>query len=212
MIILRADFLRSAPDEKSWPEEGAPEVAFCGRSNVGKSSCLNVLANRKDLARVSKTPGRTRLINFFELDVTEDSRSGVRHPPKTIRLVDLPGYGFAAGPKAERLTWKGMIETYLVQRSTLRGFVVLVDGELGPQPSDKEMIDWLRSLGRTPIVVATKIDKLPKTRRAAALQKHAKVLELAEGVLQGFSAKERLGVEELWRILLRETGLWSPPQ
>ena len=110
------------------------------------------------------------------------------------------------------MTWKGMIETYLVQRSTLRGFVVLVDGELGPQPSDKEMIDWLRSLGRTPIVVATKIDKLPKTRRAAALQKHAKVLELAEGVLQGFSAKERLGVEELWRILLRETGLWSPPQ
>jgi GTP-binding protein len=207
LIVLRADFVKSAPDEKSWPAPGAPEVAFCGRSNVGKSSCLNALAQRHDLARVSKTPGRTRLINFFELDVAEETRSGGRHAPKTIRLVDLPGYGFAAGPREERMKWKKMIESYLLKRAELRAFVVLVDGELGPQPNDGEMLEWLASLKRKPIIVATKIDKLSKTRRAQALQKHARTLGLEEGAVLPFSSKERIGVDELWLALLREAGL-----
>jgi GTP-binding protein len=207
VIVLRADFLTSAPEEKGWPQDGAPEVAFCGRSNVGKSSCLNALAQRHDLARVSKTPGRTRLLNFFELAVAEETRSGGRHAEKIVRLVDLPGYGFAAGPRQERLAWKGMIERYLTQRQPLRAFVVLIDGALGPQPNDVEMVEWLRSLGRRATVVATKIDKLSRNRRASALQKAAATLSVDAAEVLPFSAKERIGVEELWRTLLREVGL-----
>ena len=114
MIVLRAEFLKSAAGQAGWPPEGAPEVAFCGRSNVGKSSCLNALVRRRDLARVSKTPGRTRLINFFEVAVAEESRSGARQPEQIVRLVDLPGYGFASGFKEERFKWKEMIERYLL--------------------------------------------------------------------------------------------------
>jgi GTP-binding protein len=205
VIIARADFLKSATAEAEYPEAGAPEVAFCGRSNVGKSSCLNALAQRTHLARVSKTPGRTRLINFFELDALEETRSGARKAPKTVRLVDLPGYGFASGPREERAKWKTMIDAYLSRRGPLRAFVVLIDGEIGPQPSDVEMVEWAKSLGRRAIVVATKIDKLSRNRRAGALQKHAAALGLP--AVFAFSAKEKIGVEELWRALLAETGL-----
>ena len=118
--MLRADFLKSAPDEAGWPPEGAPEAAFCGRSNVGKSSALNALAQRHDLARVSKTPGRTRLLNFFELAVAEEARGGARRDERVVRFTDLPGYGFASGPKGERARWQEMIERYLTRRSTLR--------------------------------------------------------------------------------------------
>ncbi len=205
MIVTRADFLKSATNEGEYPEAGAPEVAFCGRSNVGKSSCLNVLAQRTHLARVSKTPGRTRLLNFFELDLVEETRSGAKKPAKTVRLVDLPGYGFASGPREERKRWKGMIEFYLSRREPLRAFVVLIDGEIGPQPNDHEMIEWSVSLGKKPIVVATKIDKLKSSRRAAALQKHAAALHIP--AVLPFGAKEKLGVNELWKALLLETGL-----
>ena len=207
MIILRADFLRSATEPAGYPEASAPEVAFCGRSNVGKSSCLNVLAQRKHLARVSNTPGRTRLINFFELGVAERTRSGERGPEKVIRLVDLPGYGFAKGPRSEKEQWKEMIERYLTQRAPLRAFVVLVDGEIGPQPTDVEMVRWVESLGQKPIVVATKIDRLSRQRRAAAVQKAAKVLAVPEAALIAFSAKEHTGVDELWRTVLDRAGI-----
>ena len=205
MIIPRADFVTSATTAAEYPEAGPPEVAFCGRSNVGKSSCLNVLAQRTHLARVSKTPGRTRLINFFELDILEETRSGARKAPKTIRLVDLPGYGFASGPREDRAKWKKMIDAYLSMREPLKAFVVLIDGELGPQPSDLEMVGWSVSMGRRPIVVATKIDKVSKSRRAAALQKHASALALP--AVMPFSAKEKIGLEELWKALMKETGL-----
>ena len=198
MIVLRADFLKSAAERAGWPEPGPPEVAFCGRSNVGKSSALNALAQNKHLARVSKTPGRTRLLNFFELTLADDRRKR----EEKVRLVDLPGYGFASGPRQERAGWRAMIETYLTKREALRAFVVLVDGEIGPQPNDVEMVRWLDSLGNKPLLVATKIDRLSRTRRGPALDKAAKALGVPE--VLPFSARERIGVEDLWRRLLSE--------
>src|SRR5205823_11618295 len=106
VIVLSADFLKSATEPAGYPLPGPPEFAFCGRSNVGKSSALNALAARKQLARVSRTPGRTRLINFFDLRVAEKTRSGARGPEMQVRFADLPGYGFASGPREERESWK----------------------------------------------------------------------------------------------------------
>jgi GTP-binding protein len=200
--VLSADFVTSATEAKGYPAPGAPEVAFCGRSNVGKSSCLNALAGRHSLARVSRTPGRTRLINFFDLRLAEQTRSGGRGREHALRLVDLPGYGYAAGPRGEKETWREMIERFLVGRETLRALVVLVDGELGPQESDAQMIAWGRALPPKLFVVATKLDKLARTRRAQRLERIAAQLALPGEAVLGFSAKERFGVDELWRRLV----------
>lgn len=202
MIILSAEFIKSATEPTGYPAPDQPELSFCGRSNVGKSSCLNALAGRKQLARVSKTPGRTRLINFFDLVVAEPTRSGNRGPDKTLRLVDLPGYGFAGGPRTEREQWKEMIERYLTSRENLKGLIILVDGEIGPQPSDLEMVSWGKSLGRHTMVLATKLDKLARTRRSAQVQKIAKQLGLPESDVLGFSSKDHTGLPELWKKLL----------
>jgi GTP-binding protein len=203
MLILSAEFLKSAPFRPLWPADGPPEVAFCGRSNVGKSSCLNALAERKALARVSNTPGRTRLINFFDLKVCEKTRSGGRGKEHVLRLVDLPGYGFAEGAKSERAEWRRMIEEYLTKRDSLRALVVLIDGELGPQPNDLEMLAWSRTLPRRLLVVATKLDRLPKTRRTQQLENISKKLAMPVEDVLGFSAKESIGVDELWRALVK---------
>src|SRR5436190_18411318 len=146
VIVLAAEFLKSATDARGWPPPGPPELAFCGRSNVGKSSALNALAARKSLARVSRTPGRTRLINFFDVRAAEKTRSGGRGPEHRVVFADLPGYGFASGPREEREGWRAMIEEYLTGREALSALVVLVDGELGAQPSDVEMVRWGESL------------------------------------------------------------------
>lgn len=198
--MLSAEFLKSATREREYPEAGPREIAFCGRSNVGKSSALNALAGRKSLARVSRTPGRTRLINFFDLRVTEKTRSGARGAEHEVRFADLPGYGFASGPKSEKEQWTKMIEEYLRGRQPLEALVVLVDGDLGAQPSDVEMVRWGESLGRRVIAVATKLDKLSRPRRAQQLQKIAAQLALPEVI--GFSSREHFGQEELWRALL----------
>ena len=117
MIVLSAEFVKSASDARGWPPAGPPEYAFCGRSNVGKSSALNALAARKSLARVSRTPGRTRLINFFDLRVAEKTRSGARGEEQRVVFADLPGYGYASGPREERDTWREMVGEYLTRRS-----------------------------------------------------------------------------------------------
>ena len=202
MIVLEASFLKSATAPKEWPPADRPEAAFCGRSNVGKSSCLNTLANRQKLARVSGAPGRTRLLNFFDLRIAERTRAGGRGPDHAIRFADLPGYGFASGPREERDRWKEMIETYLTGRDTLRVLVILVDGELGPQPSDVEMVRWAASLNKKVVVVATKLDRIARTRRATQLEKISARLEVPRERVIGFSAKEKFGVDELWRALL----------
>ncbi len=196
MIVLSAEFVKSATQPSEYPAPGAREVAFCGRSNVGKSSCLNALAARKSLARVSRTPGRTRLINFFDLRVADDRRTR----EDEVRFADLPGYGFASGPKSETKQWQQMIEAYLTGREPLAALVVLVDGDLGAQPSDIEMVRWGESLGRKVITVATKLDKLSRSRRKQQIDKIAGRLAVPEVI--AFSAKERFGVEDLWRALL----------
>lgn len=200
MIVLAAEFVKSATQEREYPEPGPREIAFCGRSNVGKSSALNALAGRKQLARVSRTPGRTRLINFFDLRVAEKTRSGARGPEQAVRFADLPGYGFASGPKSEKALWRKMIEEYLTRRDQLIALVVLVDGDLGPQPSDLEMVRWAETLGRKVIVVATKLDKLARARRQQQIDKIAG--QLAVPQVLPFSAKEQFGVEELWHVLV----------
>jgi GTP-binding protein len=200
VIVLAAEFVKSATQEREYPEAGPREIAFCGRSNVGKSSALNALAGRKQLARVSRTPGRTRLINFFDLRVAEKTRSGARGPEHEVRFADLPGYGFASGPKSEKALWTKMIEEYLTRREQLFALVVLVDGDLGPQPSDLEMVRWAETLGRKVIVVATKLDKLARARRQQQVDKIAG--QLAVPQVLPFSAKDQFGVEELWHVLV----------
>jgi GTP-binding protein len=200
VIVLSAEFIKSASDAKGWPPAGPAEFAFCGRSNVGKSSALNALAARKSLARVSRTPGRTRLINFFDLRAAEKTRSGGRGEEHHVVFADLPGYGFASGPQQERERWRAMIEEYLTRRDPLRALVVLVDGELGAQPSDVEMVRWAETLGRGVLVAATKLDRLARNGRAQRLDRIAG--ELAVPKVIGFSAKEHFGVEELWRELV----------
>jgi GTP-binding protein len=202
LIVLAADFLKSATEPSGYPEEGPREFAFCGRSNVGKSSALNALAQRKQLARVSRTPGRTRLINFFDLRVAEKTRSGGRGPEEEVRFADLPGYGFASGSKEERKTWQPMIERYLTKRQSLAALVILVDGDLGPQPRDVEMVRWAESLGPKVLCAATKLDKLARSGRDQRCDKIAGLLAVPKVI--GFSSKERFGVDELWHEMLSQ--------
>jgi len=198
MRILGAEFLTSAAAQEGWPADDRPEIAFVGRSNVGKSSMLNRLVGQRGLARVSKTPGRTRLLNFFDVTVelAKDRRT-------VVRICDLPGYGFAKVSKAERAQWVEMIESYLEGREALRAVVVIIDVRVGPTADDVEMVHWLEAKGRRAIVVATKLDKLPKARRAGRLRQIEPMLQLPPRGLMGFSAEEGLGKDELWHELLR---------
>jgi GTP-binding protein len=202
VIVLSAEFVKSASAASGWPPPGPPEYAFCGRSNVGKSSALNALAARKSLARVSRTPGRTRLINFFDLRVAEKTRAGGRGEEHHVVFADLPGYGFAGGPRDEREKWQQMVEEYLTRREPLGALVVLVDGALGAQPSDVEMVRWGESLGKRVLVAATKIDKISRTHRAQQLDKVAGQLAVPRAI--GFSAREHLGIDDLWAALVSD--------
>lgn len=182
-----AQFLLSALSAAQFPAPTVPEIAFLGRSNVGKSSLLNALVGDK-AAKVSSTPGRTRAINFFAL-VDERQR-----PQKVF--ADLPGYGYAKISKSISAEWPKFIEPYLTDRPTLSLCICLVDSNISAQESDLQLIEWLRAAGRTFAVVATKVDRLSgnaRTRNLAALKKG---LELDE--ILAVSAKTRAGINELW--------------
>lgn len=193
MRVLEAEFVKSAVQREDWPGDGKREVAFVGRSNVGKSTMINRLAQRKGLARTSSTPGRTRLLNFFDLVVSAGGRE------QAIRFCDLPGYGFAKVSKAERAQWGRMIERYLEERETLEGVVVIVDARIGPTADDLQIFAWLAAKGRRAIPAATKLDKLPKAKRIPAIAKIARRLELP---VIGFSSEDGTGREALWAELL----------
>lgn len=180
-------FLLSALSAEQFPAATVPEIAFLGRSNVGKSSLMNALVGEK-AAKVSSTPGRTRAINFFALE--DESRR-----PRLI-FADLPGYGYAKISKSISSTWPSFIEPYLEMRTTLALCVCLVDSNIPPQPSDRMLQDWLRAAGREFVVVATKIDRLSgneRTRNLAALKKGLEIEEILP-----ISAKTDVGIKGLW--------------
>jgi GTP-binding protein len=183
---LRLTFLQSGSRVDQLPESTA-EVAFVGRSNVGKSSLVNALANQKQLARVSNTPGRTQLINLFSVGATSD----------TGTLVDLPGYGYAKAAKSVRRDWPAMIEGYLLERENLAMVFVLVDGEIGPTPLDVQMLGWLRYNGVPHTVVATKADKVKSSKRATRKKELAAKCDLDTGDVVWVSATKGTGIDTL---------------
>lgn len=175
-------FLLSVDDARKLPDTAA-EVAVVGRSNVGKSSLINALGGRKDLARVSKTPGRTRLLNCFEVE------GGT--------LVDCPGYGYAEASKAARASWQAMIDRYLLEREHLSMVIALVDGEIGPTKLDLQLLEWLRANGLPHSVVATKHDKVKPSQRSRRARELAAGCRLAAPDVVWVSAAKGTGVERL---------------
>ena len=180
-------FLLSALDAAQFPAPDVPEIAFLGRSNVGKSSLLNALVG-DNAAKVSQTPGRTRAINFFAL-LDQSNR-------RKLVFADLPGYGYAKISKSISAGWPAFIEPYLAIRSTLKLCICLVDSNVPPQESDRQLLDWLRHAGRDFVVAATKIDRLSGNERTRNLLALKKGLEL-DDVLP-VSAKTDYGVKDLW--------------
>ena len=183
----KARFVISAADAKQFPPETLPEIAVVGRSNVGKSSLINALTGRDGLARTSRTPGRTRLVNWFEID-------GKFH------LVDLPGYGYAAVSRDMRESWRPLIEGYLSGRKTLAGVLLLIDVRRGVQDEELDFVPWLEAR-ETPIVVAlTKADKLAKNKRMLEVGKAKKTLGLRRDPI-AVSAQSGEGIDPLWRAV-----------
>ncbi len=189
MIIRSSEFICAAVKPSQYPEEGAPEIAFAGRSNVGKSSLINLLLNRRKLAKVSSTPGKTRTINFYNVN-------------GEFRLVDLPGYGYAKVSKSESADWGKMMEDYLSKRQGLKKVIQLVDSRHAPTAQDKQMYDYLRYYGLDGIVVATKSDKLSGGELSRNLALIKRELQLGAGdVLIPVSALKRTGTDELLSVM-----------
>ena len=186
MTIKSADFITSAVKPSQYPEEGLPEIAFAGRSNVGKSSLINLMLNRKSLAKVSSSPGKTRTINFFNINNGE------------FRLVDLPGYGYAKVSKSMSEEWGKMMETFLTTRKGLLKVVQLVDSRHEPSAQDKQMYDFLQYYGLDGVVVATKADKLSKNELAKNLSLIRKSLNMnKDDVLIATSSLNKTGTDAL---------------
>ena len=194
MKIISAEFVTSAAKPAQYPPAFLPEIAFAGRSNVGKSSLINTLVNRRQLVKTSSTPGRTQLINFFDIN-------------RQIVFVDLPGYGYAKVPASVRKTWGPMIETYLRGRRTLKGVVIIMDIRRIPGQEELNLLSWLNHYSITGILVLTKTDKLPRSKQ---VQKHnliARAFEMDKKNFILFSAKSRRGKDALWNAILSLAGI-----
>lgn len=185
MDFIDCKMLVAAVKYEQYPPGDLPEIALAGRSNVGKSSLVNTLVNRKNIARTSSSPGKTATINFYEVE-------------KKYRFVDLPGYGYAKVSKEEKKKWGGMIENYLSKRENLKGVFLLVDARHKPSQEDKMMFEWIKTFGYEPIVIATKLDKLKKSETEKNLTEIYNFLELDyDSVLIPFSAEKRTGREDV---------------
>ena len=187
--VKKVKFIKSAVSPKDYPPPHYPEIAIVGRSNVGKSSLINAIF-RRNIAKVSSSPGKTRLINFFLLN-------------DSIYFVDLPGYGYASVSKAERQKWKKMIETYFQTRENLSLVIMLVDSRHQPTKLDIMMKDWLESMGIPYVVAATKADKLNQSEKAKALKTIRETLDLPKDFPVFLtSSKEKTGIKELMGYVL----------
>jgi GTP-binding protein len=187
MKIRSAEFVLSAKEPAHYPAASLPEIAFAGRSNVGKSSLINTLLNRKGLARTSNTPGRTQEINFFRVN-------------ERFAFIDLPGYGYAKVPEAMRKQWGPMVETYLRERDTLRLVVVILDVRRDPSAEDLQLMEWLQCYRIPFLVCLTKTDKVSRNAFANRRRLIAETLRFSpEPALMAFSAKTGEGKELLWR-------------
>ncbi|ANY72410.1 YihA family ribosome biogenesis GTP-binding protein [Paenibacillus ihbetae] len=194
MKVTKAEFVISAVGPAQYPEDALPEIALAGRSNVGKSSLINRMISRKNLARTSATPGKTQQLNYYR--VNED-----------LYLVDFPGYGYAKVSKSQRAAFGEMVEKYLLSRDELKLVLLVVDMRHPPTKDDVSMYEWLQHYDRPVCVVATKADKIPKTRR----QKHVKIVKETLGFqpyhsFVMFSSELGLGKEELWEIIESHIG------
>ena len=186
----KSTFVISAAAPSDFPPPTLPEIAVVGRSNVGKSSLINALTGHDGLARTSRTPGRTRLINWFEIQAQP-----------TFHLVDLPGYGYAAVDSKTRASWKPLIETYLSSRATLAGVLLLIDIRRGAEDEELDFVPWLAQR-ETPIVVAlTKGDKLAKNKRMLEVKRQRKALGLTRDPF-AVSTLDGEGIDSVWRAML----------
>lgn len=188
MQVHSALFVTSASGIKGCPTSLWPEIAFAGRSNVGKSSLINCLLNRKGLVRTSSTPGRTQLLNYFAIN-------------DKLHFVDLPGYGFARAPRPVRERWQPMVHGYLTGRSTLRAVVWLLDVRREPSRDDLEFLDWLEESGVPTIPVITKVDKVSRNELGRRLKSIAAAIGLSVELLTPFSVLSRQGHAELWELI-----------
>lgn len=188
MIIKSADFVKSAVKPSHYPPAILPEIAFSGRSNVGKSSLINTLVNRKRLVKTSSTPGRTQLINFFNIN-------------NAFSFVDLPGFGYARVPESIKRTWGPMVETYLSTRKTLKGVVLIMDIRRVPGAQELGFIEWLRYYTIPSILMLTKADKLSKSKQMNQHIAITKILGVDRNDLILFSAKSRMGKDAIWAAI-----------
>ena len=189
MKIKSANFITSATKPSQYPPADLPEIAFAGRSNVGKSSLINTLVNRKHLVKTSSTPGRTQLINFFNIN-------------DSIGFVDLPGYGYARVPVSVRKKWGPMIETFLSKRASLRGIVVIMDIRRTPATEEFDLLHWLEHYNIARILVITKADKLSKNKQIKHVSNITQKLGVSRDDVILFSAKTRLGKDSVWDAIL----------
>lgn len=189
MKITNAELVISAVSGKQYPNDPLPEIALAGRSNVGKSSFINQLINRKHLAYTSSNPGKTQTLNFYKLN-------------NKFYFVDVPGYGYAKVSKKEREKWGGMMEAYFQNRDTLKAVVLITDSRHEPTEQDVQMYDYAKYLGLPVLIAATKLDKVPKGKRAAFLKRTYETLKVEpEDTVLTFSAETGEGKEEAWRTL-----------
>lgn len=188
MKISRSAFMISAVKPDQYPEPDVPEIAFAGRSNVGKSSMINMLLNRRNLAKTSSTPGKTQTVNFYDID-------------GLFRFVDLPGYGYAKVSKEQFKSWGKVIQTYLDQRSNLLEVIQLVDIRHEPSAQDKEMYRWILDSGYSGIIIATKADKLGASQIQKQIKVIRKALQADGRVIIPLSATQRLNKYKVWDLL-----------
>lgn len=196
IIVTKSDYVASAVNKNQYPEENFPEIAFIGRSNVGKSSLINSLCNRKNLARTSQTPGKTQTINFFSVTLK------VNENLTPIHLVDLPGYGYAKTSKTNRRVWAKFIEEYLLASQNLKFVCQLVDMRHAPMDSDKQFFSWLVEKNLPVLIIATKADKLSKTEQKKQFTIIKNSFGIEELPILPYSSQNNFGREELLNTIL----------